>query len=110
MKNNITKKFNIRRAVVSSLIGALCLGFAACSPSPTIEMRTENPIQKVQSNSRYSVERVAVFEDNLAYNSRRGIYEITDHKTGQKYIGVSGIGISQRGSHSNGKQTFADER
>lgn len=37
-------------------------------------------------------------------------YIITDTKTGTEYIGVSGIGITETGSHQAGKARVADER
>ena len=39
---------------------------------------------------------VREIDDSNAYNSRRGIYIIKDKRTGTEYIGVSGIGISER--------------
>ncbi len=60
------------------------------------------------------LKRVAVFEDNLAYEGKRGIYEVRDTETGVVYLGVSGIGITELGSHviSNGKTSviIQDER
>ena len=58
----------------------------------------------------YEVSRVGVFEDSLAFKGKRGIYEIKDLKTGKSYIGVSGIGISEKGVHSSGKSSALDER
>lgn len=60
--------------------------------------------------SRISVNRIGIFEDSVAYRSKRGIYLITDTKTGTEYIGVSGIGISELGTHRQGKQNVEDER
>lgn len=89
--------------------GGLGLILSACSPDATIEMKKgEGP--KAEKTSNYSVTRVAIFEDELAYNNRRGIYEIVDLNTGKKYLGVSGIGICEIGSHSVGKSSVEDER
>ncbi|VVB79399.1 Uncharacterised protein [uncultured archaeon] len=85
--------------------GALALSIAGCAPAPTISMQNEN-----FSNGNYEVKRVAVFTDNLAYQSRRGIYEITDKQTGKTYIGISGVGITEKGLHSAGKTVVQDER
>lgn len=63
-----------------------------------------------QQNARFDVERIQVFGDSLSYNNKRGIYIITDKKTGKEYFGVSGIGITETGSHLAGKVTIADER
>ena len=67
--------------------------------SEIIKMKTENMISPEKAGSRYGVKRVAVFEDSLAYEGKRGIYEITDNKTGKVYFGISGIGITELGSH-----------
>jgi hypothetical protein len=81
-----------------------------CTPN------TDVPMEKISasSNQRFSVERVGVFEDDLAYGNRRGIYIFTDRDTGKQYIGMSGIGISELGAHPmvHGKpqSTVQDER
>ncbi len=66
------------------------------------------------SDTRIKVDRIGVFADGLAYNHMRGIYIITDTKTGEEFVGISGIGISELGSHTRqvGKtiQTIGDER
>lgn len=63
------------------------------------------------TDARVTVTRIGVFEDNLAYNERRGIYLIKDNQTGQEYVGVSGVGISEIGEHTCGKNcTEQDER
>jgi hypothetical protein len=38
------------------------------------------------------------------------IYIVRDKKTGQKYMGVSVIGISEKGRHRSGKSSTTDER
>lgn len=78
-----------------------------CRPTADTQMKVSPP---VASSSRVTVTRIGVFEDSMAYGDRRGIYIITDTKTGKEYIGVSGIGISELGSHSNGKVIVGDER
>lgn len=87
----------------------LCCVLTACSPDPTDPM----PIA-TSSTGRVKVERIGVFKDDVAYHDRRGIYIITDTKTGTEYIGVSGVGITETGSHyqSTGKSGYnrPDER
>ena len=46
-----------------------------------------------------TIRRVAVIEDDTAYGNTRSVYIITDKETGQQWIGVSGVGVSERGSH-----------
>lgn len=84
------------------LLAALTL--TACGPDPTMPMPT------LQSNDRVSIERIGVIKDDTAYQARRGVYVIKDKKTGQEFIGISGVGISETGSHSSGKSSTTDER
>ena len=63
---------------------------------------------------RIKVTKMSEFRDNLAYDNWRGVYLIQDQQTGKEYIGISGIGISEVGSHTQlvGKvqQSVRDER
>lgn len=78
-----------------------------CGPSPDTQMRVREYQQSEQSrpipvdtaNRRFEIERVGVFRDDLAYNDKRGIYVIRDQHTGREYLGISGVGISELGSH-----------
>jgi hypothetical protein len=56
------------------------------------------------------VTRAQQFSDDLAYGNEHGIYIVRDKKTGQKYLGVSVIGISEKGRHCSGKSSTTDER
>jgi hypothetical protein len=87
---------------------ALVLLVGCNTPAATVPMKTGGD-QSIHSG-RFVVERHDVFEDPLAYNSRRGIYVIKDTKTGREYVGVSGVGISEVGSHAAGKTRVQDER
>lgn len=98
----------IRYAVI---IAAMLL--SACGPSVDMPMyeQTDRPSgMGINNDGRFKVERVGVFKDNLAYNDKRGIYVITDTKTGREYLGVSGIGVSDLASHPSGKVNISDER
>ncbi len=105
----IKNLINVRNLGRALAIGGLCVILSGCKPSPTVEMKKESDSQLKTESSGYSITRVAVFEDDLAYNERRGIYEITDNNTGKKYIGISGIGICEVGSHGD-KAATEDER
>jgi len=63
---------------------------------------------------RIKVTKMSEFRDALAYDNWRGVYLIQDKQTGQEYIGISGIGISEISSHTQlvGKvqQQVRDER
>lgn len=64
--------------------------------------------------NRVTVTRLSKFRDNLAYDNERGVYLIRDNQTGQEFIGISGIGISELGSHTyqcgKSRCTTGDER
>jgi hypothetical protein len=75
---------------------------------PRIEMTSGQA--EIQSGSRFRVNCEAIFRDDLAYREKRAIYVITDTQTGKRYVGVSGIGISELGDHSDGDDTVRDER
>jgi hypothetical protein len=80
------------------------LTITSCSPDPNTPMRTSG------GTDRFSVECVGILDDPIAYGNRRGIYVIKDRNTGKEYIGLSGVGISEVGSHMAGKTRVSDER
>lgn len=88
----------------------------ACGPEPDMPMSKQWRQSKeaqpapVADNSRIEVTRIGVFADDLAYGSRRGVYIIRDRETGREFLGVSGVGVSELGSHSAGKSRVGDER
>jgi hypothetical protein len=84
------------------------LFLTACGPKPTQNMKE---LPEIQNDSTVEVVRIGVFKDGIAYNDRRGIYRIKDRQTGKEYLGISGIGVVETGSHSCGKScTTRDER
>lgn len=106
----------LKIAALSLLVGSMGL-LAACGPDPDMPLRkhtAETKATALKENDRVSVARVGVFEDDLAYGSRRGVYIILDAKTGKEYLGISGVGISETGCHmvSTGKSSYcvSDER
>lgn len=87
------------------------VAIAACV-KPTynsVPMVDYSPVEQ-PLDQRVTITRLGVFKDELAYDNKRGIYLIVDTKTDIEYIGISGIGISEVGSHRSGKSTFEDER
>lgn len=95
----------------------------ACGPKPDTPMEKQSPIDSWRPAATYqaapepavnagrvNLTRIGIVEDDAAYNGRRAIYIIVDRKTGQEFIGVSGIGISETGSHQCGKTRCTDER
>jgi hypothetical protein len=102
------------RLLASLAAATLC---AACGPKPTMPLAVPEQLEAVGSSGqspRVTVERIGVFKDDLAYGDRRGVYIIRDTRTGREFIGVSGVGISELGSHGvqNGKNSnfLKDER
>lgn len=95
-------------------IAIICLALlAACTPKVEVDTPlTAIPrgIAEIKPQGRFKVERIGVFADGLAYDGKRGIYVITDTTTGQEFVGISGIGISELGSHQAGKARVSDER
>lgn len=72
--------------------------------------KTNTRLQDNLDTGRFKVELVGIFRDTMAYDGRRGIYLLQDSQTGKEYFGISGVGISELGSHSSGKTTISDER
>lgn len=88
---------------------------AACTAKAP-DMPTTGELKQYTANAaqpapaRFRVQMVASFVDKLAYGDVRGVYVITDTTTGQEFVGISGIGISELGSHQSGKVRVGDER
>ena len=94
------------------LIAALVM-LAGCERVPEgVQQPVNAPPQEITLavSERFQVQRVQRFRDFTAYNNERGIFVITDKKTGKEYIGISGVGIAETGDHSSGKTRTADER
>ncbi len=73
-------------------------------------MPTEKDPSIGATASNYNIVRIGVFEDDIAYGGKRGVYEVYDSKGNLLYFGISGIGIAEVSSHSAGKTTVSDER
>lgn len=90
------------------IAAALCI--SGCDSQP-VDRELPAPRYTDGNATRFKVRQVQLVEDPIAYNARRGVYIITDTDTGAEYIGVSGIGISELGSHAAGKGHMrSDER
>lgn len=77
---------------------------------PTTYVTPATAVQFARPERRVIVERIDVVADTLAYGGTRGVYVIRDTATGREFIGVSGVGIAETGSHSTGKTPMIDER
>lgn len=88
---------------------------SACDNGPEPAKSTMAVSSQLSSDAdRIKVTKMSEFRDTLAYDNWRGVYLIQDQQTGKEYIGISGIGISEVGSHTQlvGKvqQSVRDER
>ncbi len=78
---------------------------------PTVPIQKNKDITQQESKTtRFEISRVETFSDGLSYAGLRGIYILKDNLINKEYIGISGIGISELGSHTVGKSTHTDER
>lgn len=95
-----------------ALIALAALALAGCDNETRIPSEQRHNVQvNTMESGRVTVRKISEFRDALAYDDYRGVYIITDKETGREYIGVSGIGISEIGSHGCGKGcTRQDER
>lgn len=82
----------------------LAILLCGCNPEP------DTKLLQISPSGRFKVTRVGIIDDNLAYNNRRGIYIIEDTLTKKELVGISGIGISEVGSHPTGKSSIEDEK
>ncbi|MGL5280533.1 MAG: hypothetical protein ACRC8W_02035 [Plesiomonas shigelloides] len=104
------KRFSLLAPI--ALIVALTIALTGCDNATRVpsEQRHNVQVNTIESG-RVTVRKISEFRDTLAYDDYRGVYIITDKDTGREYIGVSGIGISEIGSHGCGKGcTRQDER
>lgn len=96
-------------------LASLALTISGCDsnaeryPSVTGQIQQEQP-KFVSNTSEFDLIKKQTFYDEDAYSGTRSVYVLKDKITGKEYIGVSGIGISERGSHTSGKSTIQDER
>ena len=93
------------------LVATMAIALTGCGPQGPAQQSThlkETPYSA--EGSRFDVRLEAKFVDVLAYSSYRGIYVITDRKTGREYVGISGVGITEIGAHdTDGKGSKAED-
>lgn len=102
-------KTKIFIALTLAFIFLGCESASSKYPSVSGQVYKEEP--KIISNtSEFDLVKKQSFFDDDAYSQVRSVYVLKDKTTGKEYIGVSGIGISERGSHTSGKSAIQDER
>lgn len=103
------------------LITLLCVaalsGCGACDPSSNcanpapVPNVAQAPAAPPAPTRTVSLVRIQTYTDDLAYRGTRGVYVIQDSQTGKEFIGVSGVGIAEVGSHmTSAKSSALDER
>lgn len=90
------------KSVIAALALALLLGCEPPNKTPPTNM-------KMNVSGRVQITLLNQFKDDLAYGDTRGIYLIRDTETNQEFIGVSGIGITEVGSHKSGKHSRSED-
>lgn len=106
------KRRNRNVGIALAAVFLLSCFLSGCGPKADTPLSLESPSQAgLNSNSRVSVTRIGVIDDEIAYANRRGIYVIKDSHTGKEFIGISGVGITETSSHTYpcGKSTCVRE-
>ena len=95
---------------MKKLLILMVLAISGCDREPTKPVPQKTPFGPITQNpdgtpikqepQRFRVERQYTFRDRLAYGDERGVYLVTDLKTGQEFVGVSGIGVSELGERT----------
>lgn len=94
------------------LIIAMTILLTGCVEKSAAQLDKESDLRKQSESIRtQNLERVKVIElsrflDNE--NNYRTTYLITDTKTGKEFIGVSGVGIAETGTHLVGRTIVND--
>ena len=96
------------------LIGIITTAFSGCGEEnryPGVDGRYPVKNETISDNSSdFVLIKKQTFYDESAYGNVRNVYVLKDRVNGKEYIGVSGIGISERGNHQHGKTSVQDER
>lgn len=90
-----------------AILAALLL--TSCDETPSGQPTTYQVASPAQAE-RFTISKVSTFRDTRAYHDYRDVFLIRDVQTGQEFIGISGVGVSQLGSHNAGKHQVSDER
>lgn len=84
---------------------------------PSVGSQVVIPVEKevttvkvLPPKQRFSLQKVQTFQDPDAYGKVRNIYILIDNSTGKEFVGVSGIGITESGTHVESKNNYEDER
>lgn len=104
---------NNKPVAVALMVSVAILAIVAltgCDDSTRVPREQRGKVQVTTTeSSRVQVRKISEFRDDLAYDDYRGVYIITDTRTGQEFIGVSGVGISAIGQHNCGKGCYRED-
>lgn len=94
-----------------TIIALSAVLLSGCNEEHLASQTLVNDIGQSAAGNRFVLTRVGIVNDSQAYHGERGIYILKDTQTGREYVGVSGVGISELGSHQAGKNhRVEDER
>ena len=110
MRNRRGEVGPIEVLVALIIIGCFAL-MASIAWNAYSNLRTAKPVViAAEQSSRISVTEISRFEDSSAYRGYRKVFLFHDNTTGKEWIGVTGVGVSEVGSHQSGKMRAEDER
>lgn len=104
--------------LVEIMIVIVIIGLVAAMAIPAIQKirnrnievpPTSTPMRIIDGEARFTLVRVTEFSDSFAYHDKRAAYILTDKQTGAQFVGVSGIGIVELGSHKAGKNNHVED-
>ena len=96
-------------AILSATL-VVAIALPSCDQQPVKPVDPNAAPGVFTSTGRITVTRIDMFRDSVAYGDLRGVYIIKDNLTGTEYIGISGVGIAEAGSHRVHRTDSADER
>lgn len=96
----------VNKKTKAAIIAAALAAVAGCDGQD--QGRSVNDGSTAQAG-RVTIKKLGTFSDTSAYSNWRSVYLVTDTETGQEFIGVSGIGIAETGSHGCGKSRCSHE-
>lgn len=95
--------------IIALLVAMIVPIFLPKAPQPPEPQKIDLNTNRAYDD-RVTVTKISTFRDLDAYSNSRAVYLIRDNVTKKEFIGISGVGISELGSHSNGDDNVSDER
>lgn len=97
--------------LVSLVASLCCLGLSSCEPqAPDKAVEVYGVPRQQTEGARFVVERHGMFRAGFDNNNRE-ILIITDTETKKKYLGITGVGVTEMRTESDGNNgTVTRER